>query len=249
MSETRSDRSPALLPAEGFQTMSVTVTGAAGALGRATVAAYLAAGARRVAALDRDTDALAHAFGGDDRVAAVACDLTDDAAAREGFARAAALAGPPDAVAAIAGGFAMGPAVHETEEDLWERMQALNVTTLRHTLTAVVPGMVERGRGAIVTVGAAGAVKGQAGMGAYIAAKSTVMRLTEAASAELRSKGVNVNAVLPSIIDTPANRQAMPNADPAKWVTPQDLAAVILFLTSPAARAIHGALVPVVGLS
>jgi len=247
MPEPLSDHRPAI--AWDFRSASVAVTGAAGALGRATVAAYLAAGARRVAALDLDADALAEAFGDDERVAAVACDLTDAASARDGFARAAALAGPPDAVAAIAGGFAMGPAVHETEAALWDRMQALNVTTLRLTLAAVVPGMVERGHGAIVTIGAAGALRGQAGMGAYTAAKSTVMRLTEAASAELRGKGVNVNAVLPSIIDTPANRQAMPKADPAKWVAPEDLAATILFLTSPAARAIHGALLPVVGLS
>jgi len=112
-----------------------------------------------------------------------------------------------------------------------------------------VPSMLAAGRGQIVTVGAQSAQRGQAGMGAYIASKSSVMRLSEAMSAELRHKNINVNCVLPSIIDTPQNRAAMPGTDPAQWVAAADLAQVIVFLASDAARAVHGAALPVTGLS
>lgn len=125
----------------------------------------------------------------------------------------------------------------------------LNARTLIHIASAVVPPMLAEGGGKIVTVGANVAGKGLAHMGPYIAAKSSVIRLTEAMSAELRERGIQVNCVLPSIIDTPENRAAMPDADPGRWVNPRDLASVIAFLASDAARAIHGAAVPVVGLS
>jgi NAD(P)-dependent dehydrogenase (short-subunit alcohol dehydrogenase family) len=113
----------------------------------------------------------------------------------------------------------------------------------------VVPGMLARGSGKIVNVGSFGALRGTAQMGAYAAAKSEVLRLTESLAAELREHGINVNCVLPSVIDTPENRKAMPQADPAKWVPPAQLAQVIAFLASDAAQAVHGAAVPVVGLS
>jgi NAD(P)-dependent dehydrogenase (short-subunit alcohol dehydrogenase family) len=113
----------------------------------------------------------------------------------------------------------------------------------------VVPAMLAAGGGKIVNVGAYAAKKGVAAMGAYVASKSAVIRLTETMAAELRDKNINVNCVLPTIIDTPDNRAAMPKADPGRWVSPQDLAAVIVFLASDAARAIHGAAIPVSGLS
>jgi NAD(P)-dependent dehydrogenase (short-subunit alcohol dehydrogenase family) len=109
--------------------------------------------------------------------------------------------------------------------------------------------MLAGGGGKIVNVGAFAAQKGSAGMAAYIASKSAVIRLTESMSAELREKNVNVNCVLPTTLDTPENRKAMPDADPRKWVAPDDLANVIAFLASDAARAIHGAAIPVTGLS
>jgi NAD(P)-dependent dehydrogenase (short-subunit alcohol dehydrogenase family) len=143
----------------------------------------------------------------------------------------------------------MGDDVHETADDAWERMLDLNVRTLLNACRAVVPHMLERGGGRIVNVGAFAAQKGQAGMGAYVASKSAVIRLTEAMAAELRERGVNVNCVLPTIIDTPANRESMPDADPAKWVAPKDLARVIAFLASDDAHAVHGAALPVTGLS
>jgi NAD(P)-dependent dehydrogenase (short-subunit alcohol dehydrogenase family) len=151
-------------------------------------------------------------------------------------------------VANIAGGFDMGPPVHGTSDTLWNFLFDLNVTTLRRMLAATTPVLVARGRGSIVNVGALGALHGVGNMGAYSAAKRVVMHLTEALSDEVRQQGVNVNAVLPSLIDTPRNRADMPDADHARWVSPDDLAEVVCFLLSDAARAIHGALVPVRGL-
>jgi NAD(P)-dependent dehydrogenase (short-subunit alcohol dehydrogenase family) len=143
----------------------------------------------------------------------------------------------------------MGDTVHETSDSTWDFLHAMNVGTLRNTSRAVVPQMLRQGGGKIVNVGAYSAQRGQAAMGAYIAAKSEVLRLTEAMAAELRMKNINVNCVLPTILDTPQNRADMPDADPKRWVSPQDLAKVIAFLASDAARAIHGAGVPVTGLS
>ena len=154
-----------------------------------------------------------------------------------------------DVLCNIAGGFRMGEAVHETSDENWDFLFGINTRTLLHAARAVVPHMVDARSGKIVNVGAFAAQKGAAQMGAYIASKSGVIRMTEAMAAELREKNINVNCVLPTIIDTPENRAAMPKADPAKWVAPADLANVIVFLASDAARAVHGAAVPVTSLS
>ena len=154
-----------------------------------------------------------------------------------------------DVLANIAGGFDMGPAVHETDDAFWDAMFTINVTTLRRVLAVAVPRLSARGRGSVINVGALGALKGAASMGAYLSSKSVVMRLTESLSEEVKRSGVNVNAVLPTVIDTPRNREDMPDADPANWVDPEDLGQVVCFLGSDGARAIHGALVPVSGLS
>ena len=131
----------------------------------------------------------------------------------------------------------------------FQRLMDTNVTSAFIVSQTVVRHMVPRGRGKIINVGAFGAQKGCAQMGAYAASKASVMRLTESMAAELREKGINVNAVLPTIIDTPQNRKDMPDADPAKWVAPEALADVVMFLASDASRAVHGALLPVTGLS
>ena len=174
----------------------------------------------------------------------VALDLTDADAVNA----AAADVGAVDVLFNIAGGFDMGPTVYELSQDSFDRLFNMNVTTFHNVARALVPGMVERGSGAIVTVGALGASVGQANMGAYGVAKSAVLRLTESLSAEVKDKGVNVNCVLPSIIDTPANRRDMPDEDHGRWVSPTDLANVICFLGSESARAIHGAAIAVSGL-
>ncbi|PPR21944.1 MAG: (-)-trans-carveol dehydrogenase [Alphaproteobacteria bacterium MarineAlpha10_Bin3] len=157
--------------------------------------------------------------------------------------------GAVDALCAVAGEFDMGDAVHDTTDDQWNAMYNLNVRTLLNAVRAVAPAMKARKAGKIVAVGANAALKGIAQMGSYCAAKSAVMRISESMAGELREHSINVNCVLPSILDTPENRAAMPDADPALWVAPSDLASVIAFLCSVQARAIHGALIPVVGLS
>ena len=142
----------------------------------------------------------------------------------------------------------MGQAVHETPEDTWELMLGLNAKSVINCARAVVPGMLAAGRGKIVNIAALAGLSGKANMGAYSASKSAVIRLTESMSAELRDRGINVNCILPSTIDTPQNRADMPKADPRRWVAPEALADVVLFLASDAARAIHGAAIPVNGL-
>ena len=224
-----------------FDDQVVAVTGANGNLGRALAQAAWAQGAR-VALLDVAVADLAASA--PDRASVHQVNLLDAEATRACFAGI----GRVDVLCNIAGGFTMGDAVHVAGDEVWTRMFDLNVRTLLNSVRAVVPGMIERKRGKIVNVGATGALSGQANMGPYSAAKSAVIRVTESMAAELKRKGINVNCVLPSIIDTPQNRAAMPKADPDQWVAPADLANVILFLASEEARAVHGAALPVVNL-
>lgn len=231
------------------QPQTVMISGAAGNLGQAVAAAFAGQGARLVL-LGRDVNTLHATFGdtGADRLL-LAADLLDAGQVAAALAAALARFGRIDALCNLAGGFRMGQAVHETTDNNWDFLQDINARTLLNTARAVVPHMLERGGGKIVNVGAFAAQKGAAQMGAYCAAKSGVMRLTEAMAAELREKNININCVLPTIIDTPENRAAMPGVDPSRWVAPKDLASVIVFLASDAARAIHGACLPVTGLS
>jgi len=236
---------------DDFTGKTALITGAAGNLGRAVVDAFAARGAN-LALVVRDVGKAQGALGAPSpRLAYFAADLLDAAQVEAAVAGAAARFGAIDVVCNLAGGFRMGPPVHETPDADWEFLLDLNARTLLHTARAVVPVLRANGQrgGKIVNVGAFAAQKGVAHMGAYVAAKSAVIRLTEAMAAELRAHGINVNCVLPTIIDTPENRKSMPDADPAKWVAPADLASVIVFLASPAARAIHGAALPVTGLS
>ncbi|RZJ89710.1 MAG: SDR family NAD(P)-dependent oxidoreductase [Brevundimonas sp.] len=219
---------------------AIVVTGGRGALGQAVIDAALAAGLR-VASIDH-----ADGEGARDGVFEIGgVDLTDPVQAKAAIERAAAHFGGLDALINVAGGF-----VWQTVDDdhpAWDKMHALNVATAVNASRAALPHLKTSSEGRIVNVGAHGALKAAAGMGAYAAAKSGVHRLTEALAEELKTTSVTVNAVLPSIIDTEANRKDMPDADPAAWVAPADLAAVILFLASPDSRAITGALIPVTG--
>jgi NAD(P)-dependent dehydrogenase (short-subunit alcohol dehydrogenase family) len=186
---------------------------------------------------------------GDEKGLFIPTDLLDQKSVAAAVEKAIARFGRIDVLCNIAGGFRMGPPVHETADADWNFLLDLNARTVLHTARAVVPRMLAAGGGKIVNVGAFAAQKGAAQMAAYTASKSAVIRLTEAMAAELREKGINVNCVLPTIIDTPENRAAMPKADPRRWVAPQDLAKVVVFLASDDARAIHGAALPVTGLS
>jgi NAD(P)-dependent dehydrogenase (short-subunit alcohol dehydrogenase family) len=232
-----------------FDNKTVLITGAAGNLGRAVARAFADQGAR-LALVDRHTDSLREAFGDETaRQLFVAADLLQPEQVGAAVSTVVARFGRIDVLCNLAGGFRMGDAVHDTPAATWDFLFDLNARTVLHMAQAVVPHMIERGGGKVVNVGAFAAQKGAAQMGAYIAAKSAVIRLTESMAAELRGRNINVNCVLPTIIDTPENRAAMPDADPRKWVAPEALADVIAFLCSDAARAIHGAAVPVAGLS
>ena len=227
----------------------VLVTGACGNLGQAVAARFREAGATLVL-LDLDREGLRQAYGEETlQLRFAAADLLDRAEVAAAIKDAVDQYGRIDVLCNIAGGFRMGHAVHETPDQEWNFLFDLNARSVLHAVHAVVPHMLAAGRGRIVNVGAASALKGMARMGAYCASKDVVIRITEAMSAELRDSNINVNCVLPSIIDTPENRAAMPGADPARWVAPDALASVIAFLASEDAQAIHGAAIPVVGLS
>ncbi len=219
---------------------TIVVTGGHGVLGKAVVEAALSRGLN-VALIDHATGETAPS--GTLEIGGV--DLTDAGSAEVAIAKVVETFGGIDALLNIAGGF-----VWQTTDDAtpaWDRMFALNLTTALNASRAALPHLKASTEGRIVNVGANGALKAAAGMGPYGASKSAVHRLTEALAEELKETSVTVNAVLPSILDTEQNRKDMPDADPSKWVRPSDLAEVILFLASPEARAITGALLPVTG--
>lgn len=216
------------------------VTGAAGALGSAVVARFVELGAT-VAQLDVIEISNGHYCD--------ICDLTNTAATAAAIEKINAELGNIQIVANIAGGFAMGEAVHETTAETWDFLMGLNASSVLNMSRAVIPQMIAQGSGKIVNIGAGAGQRGAALMGAYAASKSVVIRLTESLSDEVKESGINVNCVLPSIIDTERNRSDMPDADFSRWVTPAAMAAVVSFLTSAEADAIHGAALPVSGLS
>jgi len=219
----------------------VVVTGASGALGKVVADVALARGAR-VAGVDH---APSQTPATENRIELGGVDLSDAAQAKKAIDAVAAHFGRLDALVNIAGGFAF-ETVAEGDPKTWQRMYALNVLTALNASRSAIPHLMASPAGRIVNVGAMGALQASAGMGPYAASKAGVHRLTEALAAECKGK-ITVNAVLPSTIDTAANRASMPKADFAKWVTPQELADVILFLASDAASAITGALLPVSG--
>ncbi len=230
---------------------TVIVTGAAGALGCAVANHFKHQGAR-VAHVDISVDLLAKTFPGytsDKQNLYLAADLTDRSSTASAVEAIVNVFGNIDVLANIAGGFIMGEAVHETSDKTWDFLFDLNARSVLNTSAAVVPLMKKSKRGKIINIAANGAKQGSALMGAYAASKSAVWRLTESMALELRESNINVNCILPSLIDTPRNRADMPKADYSKWVPTEDIAKVIAFLASEDARMIHGAAVPVVGLS
>lgn len=219
----------------------VMVTGAFGALGRAVVQCAMAQGFQ-VAAVGRTADA--DLLAGTDVLAIGGIDLTEAAQAGAAVEQVLARYGRLDALINTVGGF-----VWQTTADgdpaAWARMHRLNVVTVLNACRAALPPLIRSGAGAIVNVGAYAALQAGAGMGCYAASKAGVHRLTEALAEEVKADGVTVNAVAPTILDTPANRAEMGDADAGKWVRPAELAEIMLFLTG--ARAVTGAIIPVRG--
>ena len=219
----------------------VIVTGASGALGKVVAEAALARGAR-VAGVDH---AKSNAADTPDHIELGGVDLSDAAQAAQAIEAVAARFRRLDVLINIAGAFSF-ETVAGGDPKTWQRLYAINVLTALNASRAAIPHLVASPVGRIVNIGAIGALQAGSGMGPYAASKAGVHRLTEALAAELKGK-VTVNAVLPSTIDTPANRAAMPNADFSKWVTAEELANVILFLAGDEASAVTGALIPVSG--
>lgn len=222
---------------------AVIVTGAAGALGHAVVAEFLAAG-RAVVALNRPGDGL-DALGAQDGVHPVPVDLSSRAAVHAAFDAVDALPVTASALVGLAGGFTPG-ALAEIDEDTLEHLWQYNFGSALWTAQAAAPRFAARGGGAIVTVGSKTAVGGRAPI-AHATSKAAVVRLTQLLAEELRSQKIRVNAVLPSVIDTPANRSWMSADLAARAVAPAAIAKVIAFLCGPDAAPISGAAIPVYG--
>ena len=220
----------------------VVITGALGALGKVVAEEALLRSAR-VAGIDHAASQLAATA---QRIELGRIDLTDAAQAKTAIDAAAAHFGSIDALINIAGGFTF-ETIADGDPKAWQRMYALNVETALNASRAAIPHLLNSRAGRIVNIGAMGALQAGSGMGPYAASKAGVHKLTESLAEELKDTNVTLNAVLPSIIDTPANRAAMPKANFDHWVKPADLAAVILFLASDEARAVTGALIPVSG--
>jgi NAD(P)-dependent dehydrogenase (short-subunit alcohol dehydrogenase family) len=235
-----------------FTNRVVLITGAAGNLGGTLAYRFDRAGAK-LALTDRRPDRLEHVFGdvgrADDHLLLGSIDLTDIENVKTAVNRVMERYGQIDVLVNTAGGYRAGSPVHETPIDDWDFMMNLNARTAFISAQAVAPHMIKVGSGVIINIGSRAGLKGTANAAAYSAAKSALLRLTESLSEELKHKGINVNSILPGLIDTPQNREAMPDADYTQWVKPEAIADVILFLASEAAHAIHGAHIPVYGMS
>lgn len=225
-----------------MKTTRVAITGAFGVLGKQMVRAALQSGAQ-VAAIDfapatePDNNNLLH----------VGCvDLTDAKQAQSALTKASDYFGGIDALVNIAGGFCW-ETIADGSIDNWDKMFSINLRTAVNACQAAIPILTKQNSSSIVNIGANSAVFAGTGMGPYAASKAGVAKLTESLASEFKAKGLRVNAVLPSIIDTPANRKDMPDADFSSWVTPEELSNVINFLISPLASGVTGALIPVVG--
>jgi NAD(P)-dependent dehydrogenase (short-subunit alcohol dehydrogenase family) len=216
---------------------AIIVTGGRGVLGRAVVDTLTARG-HAVAVMNRRLET----SGDLSTVPLFPVDLNDEAAVRAAYAAAAERIGPITGLVNAVGGFAWEP-VLSGHAETWDDMYRVNLRTVVLSCRAALPFLLKQG-GAIVNVGAARATNPDAGIAAYAASKAGVRALTESLADEVRSNGVRVNAVLPTIIDTPRNRQDMPHANPAAWVTPHAAAKVIAFLLSEEASPVTGASIP-----
>ena len=223
----------------------VAVTGGFGALGSAA-GKVLAMRGMQVVLLGRETAPQMSEESGNNPIAIGGVDLTSLAQTRQAFAEIKTRFCRLDALVNIAGGFRW-ELITGGDPDTWDLMYQMNVKTVLTASEAAIPLLLENGAGRIVNISAMAALKAGLGMGAYSASKAGVARLTEALAEELKQKGVTVNAILPSTIDTARNRADMPDADFTQWVKPEQIGSIIAFLLSSDAEAITGALLPVTG--
>jgi NAD(P)-dependent dehydrogenase (short-subunit alcohol dehydrogenase family) len=233
-----------------FEGLVVLVAGGTGGLGRAVSLVFLAEGATVVvtyrneqefAALGKAAGAKASSLEGH-RV-----DVTDERAVRELLEGIVGSHGRLEAMVNTVGGYAGGITLWELETKTFEQMLALNLRAGYALARAAIVPMLKQKQGSIVNVGAKAAVDHGGGAAAYAASKAAAVAMMDSLAADVKGTGVRVNSILPSIIDTEANRNAMPGADFAKWPKPEDIAKVILFLCSDDARVVHGAAIPVYG--
>jgi NAD(P)-dependent dehydrogenase (short-subunit alcohol dehydrogenase family) len=235
---------------EEFSGKVALVAGGTGGLGRAVSLAFLQEGAMVVTTYRKpeEFDALKQAAGANNsRLAGHVADVTDEASVSELVDKILAEHGRLDALVNTVGGYAGGTRLWDLETRILDQMLALNLRSGYALSRAVVPAMLKKGRGAIVNIAAKAALDHPAGAAAYAASKAAALALLDCLAADLKGSGVRVNSILPSIIDTEANRKAMPRADFAIWPKPEDIARVILFLCSDDAKVIHGAAIPVYG--
>jgi len=233
-----------------FEGRVILVAGGTGGLGRAVTLAFLEEGAKVVVTFraPEEFDALKSAAGTNgSRLDGHTVDVTDEAAVRQLIEKIVGKYRRLDAMINTVGGYAGGTKLWELETKVFEQMLALNLRSGYALSRAAVRAMLKEGHGAIVNVASKTAVDHAGGAAAYAASKSAAVALVDSLAADLKGSGVRVNTILPSIIDTEANRKAMPKADFAKWPKPEDIARVILFLCSDDARVIHGAAIPVYG--
>jgi NAD(P)-dependent dehydrogenase (short-subunit alcohol dehydrogenase family) len=233
-----------------FSNQTVLITGAAGALGSVVARKFHRNGAR-IVLVDHARDRLSELFSTIEQDETVMLAQSVDVTNVEDMVRTATQAqqkfGGIDVLVNVAGGYRAGQRVHETPIETWEFMLGLNARSVLVSSKAVVPHMLRAGAGKIINIASRAALGGEALNGAYSASKAAVVRLTESMAAELKDDNINVNCVMPGTIDTPANRESMPGANTSRWVEPDALADVILFLASDGARAINGASIPVYG--
>jgi len=224
------------------------VAGGTGGLGRAVALAFLAEGAR-VSVTFRNPGEFAElqrgAGAGAARLEGHESDVTDEQAARKLVDEVRKQEGRLDVLVNAVGGFTGGKPLWEANADALDKMLALNLRSGWALARAAAPVMIAQGHGAIVNVAAQAALSPPAGLGAYAASKAAAIALLASLAADLKGTGVRANTILPSIIDTPANRKAMPDADFSKWPKPEEIARVVLFLCSDEAKLVNGAAIPV----
>jgi NAD(P)-dependent dehydrogenase (short-subunit alcohol dehydrogenase family) len=233
-----------------FADKVILVAGGTGGLGRAVSLAFLDEGAKVVVTYrdQKEFDALKTEAGANgSSIQGYVVDVTDETAVRQLFDRVLAEHKRLDALVNTVGGYAGGVNLWELDTKVFDRMLALNLRSGFVLARAAIPAMLKQKHGAIVNVAAKAAFDHGAGAAAYAASKAGALALMDSLAAEVKGTGVRVNSILPSIIDTEANRKAMPNADFAKWPKPAEIARVILFLCSDDAKVIQGAAVPVYG--